>query len=160
MRMAQINSWNTGTPVTKAKKTMKSMPNKEFLNKLLIAMNLHQHVQGQAISSIYSRHVWFKNLVIWLAERILAHISRTRFFLTMGIVKGNIKQYTFIIEQIQKKSITKFFNKLKKKTYFLPILEAKTFFKKSGTTSNEFLTLCQNSLKKRHNPTKEKPKKN
>ena len=78
----------------------------------------------------------------------------------MGIVKGNIKQYTFIIEQIQKKSITKFFNKLKKKTYFLPILEAKTFFKKSGTTSNEFLTLCQNSLKKRHNPTKEKPKKN
>ena len=120
MRMAQINSWNTGTPVTKAKKTMKSMPNKEFLNKLLIAMNLHQHVQGQAISSIYSRHVWFKNLVIWLAERILAHISRTRFFLTMGIVKGNIKQYTFIIEQIQQKSITKFFNKLKKKLISCP----------------------------------------
>ena len=52
----------------------------------------------------------------------------------MGLVKGHSKNCSFIIEQIQKKLRTKFFNKLKN-PYFLPILEAKTFFKKSGTIS-------------------------
>ena len=70
----------------------------------------------------------------------------------MGIVKGNIKQYTFIIEQIQKKSIAKFFNKLKKKTYFLPILEAKTFFQKMRHN----FKWVSNTMPKL---TKEKPKK-
>ena len=56
---------------TRVAKHILTTPTPIFFNQLLISMNLYE----------------FKNPTIWLAKSILAHISGTRFFLSMGFVQ-------------------------------------------------------------------------
>ena len=114
---------------------MKNMPNQEFSNQPLTAMNLYQHAQGQAILSIYSGDIVDLKILWsdWL--KAFSHTSQKQNFSQLWDLCRDIAKIVLSsLEQIQKKLRTKFFNKLKN-PYFLPILEAKTFFKKSGTIS-------------------------
>ena len=58
---------------------------------VLIYVNLYQHAKNQAISLIFWRYGWLKNLAIWLAENILAYISGTRIFPNMEFVQEHSK---------------------------------------------------------------------
>ena len=58
-----------------------TMSNQKIFDQLLIFVNFYQHAKKKAASSIWFwRDTWFKNPAIWLAERTLASISRTKFF--------------------------------------------------------------------------------
>ena len=58
-----------------------TMPTPIFFNQLLFFMKLYQLAKKTGFLIIlFYRYSWFKNPVIWLAKRILAHISRIRFF--------------------------------------------------------------------------------
>ena len=63
------------------------------------------------LSEYYEHKTSYFIISFWvtsLVESILAHISGTKFFPDIGIVHESSKD--FIIDQIQKKLMTKFFN--------------------------------------------------
>ena len=67
-----------------------------IFDQLLVYVNLHQHAKNHAISLISSGYmVDKKNLAIWLAENILAHISGTKIFPNMEFVQQHRKQDIF-----------------------------------------------------------------
>ena len=60
-----------------------TIPNQKNFNQCLSYVNLYQHPKNHTISQIFFffwRYSWLKNSAIWLAENILAYISRTKIF--------------------------------------------------------------------------------
>ena len=71
-----------------------TMPNQNIFDQLLILVTLHQHAKNEAICSLINlfwRNSWFKNPAIWLAESILAYISRIKFFPNIRFVQEHSK---------------------------------------------------------------------
>ena len=90
-----------------------------------------------------------------MAESILAHISESRFYPSMGFVQEYSKYFKiFLTDQIQKKLTTKFSNKFNKNLFFahfgpiFPIFGAKKIFLENPVLSRTalygFLAPCQN----------------
>ena len=126
------------------------MPAQNFQS-ILIYVNLYQHAKKSGyFIDLFWRYFRLKNPAIWLAENILAHISNC--VGTQQII------WIFITEQIQYKSITKFFNKFKKTVFdpllvHCPIFGTKKNYQKicfCYTISYWFLALCQNLGKTNH----------
>ena len=130
-----------------------TMSTQKKFDELLIYVNLYQHAKNQAF-------YWFI-LKIWLIKKSCNLIGwehfgaylRNKNFPKDGICAGTQKIiYVFIIEQIQKKLMTKSFYKFKKPCFwsifgpFSQILGQIFFWKiwLSHTTSYGFLALCQN----------------
>ena len=93
-------------------------PITKIFNHLLIRMKLYQPTKKSLNSpsvnswdgvnfrvlrpdllNLLWRNSLFKNHVIWLAESILAYISGTRFFPTIGLCSNTANNKHFIIEQ-------------------------------------------------------------
>ena len=107
------------------------------------------------LTDFFWRYGWLKNPAFWLAENILAHISGTKIW---DLCRNTANNINFHYRSNSVKMMTKFSNKLKKKTLFLdhfgtifPILGAKFFSPEnpslSHTTSHGILAPCQNSEK-------------
>ena len=62
-----------------------TMPHQKNFNKLLIFVNLYQHAKNETVSLICST----ESPAIWLAESILAYISGTKSFSSIGFVQGS-----------------------------------------------------------------------
>ena len=92
-------------------------------------------VQRPDLLNLLWRNGSLRNYAIWLAKSILAYISGTRFFLDI-ICCARAQQIIniFIIEQIQRKLMTKFFFKFKKSIFgpFPQFLQQKSFWKNIG----------------------------
>ena len=91
---------------------------------IFINMNFYQHAK----KNLYWRYIWFKNPAISLAKSILTHISASETFPNMRLVQAYNNQYkTFIIDQIEKKILTKFSYTFKKPSAWpiFSILQAK-----------------------------------
>ena len=94
------------------------MPNQKIFNQLLFFVNLYQHAENKAVSSICSEEIVdLKSCDLWL--RAFWPISQEQDFFQIQICARTqhiIK--IFIIVQIQRKLMTKFFFILKKNLFF------------------------------------------
>ena len=110
-------------------------------------------VQEPDLLNLFQRNKSFKNHAIRLAESILAYISGTRFF-QYRICAGTQQIINiFIIEQIQRKLMTKFFFKFKK-TFFWPIspiFGAKKVFPKNQAVMHNFMRVSSSMAKFQRN---------
>ena len=98
-----VNSWDTVnfSPVSRL-----SMPifdhvhPKHFWSTFNIFELVSTWKKSGYFINLFRRYGWLKNLAIWLAEEILAHISGTKIFPNMGFVLEHNKN-VFIIEHAQ-----------------------------------------------------------
>ena len=105
------------------------MPTKILFYQLLIFVNLYQHAKNQAFSSFCWRDI--VNLKILQYEWPISQILPK-----YGICARIQQKYSFIIDQIHKKLMTKFSNKFTKPYFWpiLPIFRAKNFFSKKSSS--------------------------
>ena len=116
-----------------------TMLNQEIFNQLLIFVDFYQHAKKwDCFINLPWRNSSFKNPATWLAESILTYVSETRSFpkyricvWTQQIIK------IFIMVQIQRKLMTKFFYKFKNIMFSLFLAHfsdfgGKNFFQKIG----------------------------
>ena len=106
-------------------------------------MNFYQYAKNQATSSIFSLDIIDLKILQFDWLRALIPISQEPDYGVSAGIQKIIE--TFILEQIQKKLMTKFFNKFKK-TYFWLILThfpkywgQDFFLKKSSTVMHKFI---------------------
>ena len=66
-----------------------TMPTPKKTGWFLIYVNLYQHAKNFIHS--FWKYGWLRNLAIWLAENILTHTSRAKFFPNMGFVLAQNK---------------------------------------------------------------------
>ena len=105
------------------------MPNQKIFNQLLFFVNLYQHAENKAVSSICSEEIVDLKILQSLWLRAFWPISQEQDFFQMQICARTqhiIK--IFIIVQIQRKLMTKFFFILKKKLIFWPIFDVSSIF--------------------------------
>ena len=96
---------------------------------------------------------WLKNPAIWLAENILAHTQKPKFFLIWNLCRNRANNINFIIAQ----TYAKFFPQIQKPLFLIrfwfifPIFGISIFSGKSGSLTHNFMWFSSTILKFRKN---------
>ena len=96
---------------------------------------------------------WLKNPAIWLAENILAHTQKPKFFLIWNLCRNRANNINFITAQ----TYAKFFPQIQKPLFLVrfwfifPIFGISIFSGKSGSLTHNFMWFSSTILKFRKN---------
>ena len=127
------------------------MPTPVFFNQVLISINFNQYAKNQALSSFCSRDLVDLKILQSDWPKAFWSISQQPDFSQIYDLR-EIQQIvsTLIIDQIQEKSMSRFFNKFKK-PYSGRIFVAKAFSSKNPNVTHNFMWVSNTRPKFRKN---------